>query len=86
MATSAAGDTAVHPSGHLQDFIRAEVGAVQHVSTVLHEVAVTRVVDHDRVEAWDVQCRLSSGRHREEVRLGNLALEKRSQTRIGSPP
>ena len=56
----------VHAPRHLQQLVRPQVQPGQHVAPALHHVGVPGVVDHDRVEAADVQRRLAGGRHGEE--------------------
>ena len=62
---------------HLQDFIRAQVQTREDVAASLDDVGVPRVVDHHRVQAADIQRRLTRGGHGEEERPSHLAVEKR---------
>ena len=68
----------MHAPRHLQDLIRAEVHAREHVAPVIDDVGETRVVDHDRVEPLHVERALPRRGHREEVRLLHAALEERT--------
>jgi len=67
----------VDTARHLQDFVRAKIGPRQHVLAALHDVGVARVVDHDRVETPDIECRLASRGHREQERTFDQTVKKR---------
>ena len=75
----AAANPAVHASGHLQDFVGSEIQPVQHVAPVVHDVAVSRVVDHHGVETGKIERRLTGRSHRQQVGLGDFTLEKGAQ-------
>ena len=70
-------DAPVHTPRHLQDLVGAEVEAMEHVAAALHDVAVSSVVDHHRVEPADVESGLAGCRHRQKERPLDLTLEKR---------
>ena len=72
----AVGHPAVHPSRHLQDLIGAEMQAMEHVAAPLHHVAVSGVVDDHGIETRHVEGRLTRGRHRQQERALDLALEE----------
>src|SRR5882762_2446592 len=69
-------DPSVHPAGHLKDLVRAEVRACQHVLAALHDIRVARIVDHDCVEAADVEGGLTSCRHGEQERPFDQTVKK----------
>src|SRR4029077_16416953 len=81
----AAGHPAVHPPGHLEDFVRSEVHPVEDVTPAVDHVAGARVVDHDRVEAPQVERGLAGGRHGEDPGMLHLALEKGPDDADGLP-
>ena len=70
---AAASHTAVHASRHLQQFIRAQMNAREHVATLVHHVGEARVIDDHRVEPLDRDRALSCRRHREKERLRHAA-------------
>ena len=67
----------MYPARHLKYLVRAEVQAGKHVSSALDDIAVPSVVDHHRVQAADVERRLTRGRHRQQKGLPGLSLQKR---------
>src|SRR5438876_828870 len=71
-------DPTVHPAGHLEDLVRAEVCAGQYVLAALHHIRVARIIDHDGVEPADVERGLPSGRHGEQERPFDQTVKKRS--------
>ena len=68
---------AVHTPGHLEYLVGAEMEPREHIAPAVHDVRKTRIVDDHSVEPAHVQRTLPSSRHRQEVRLGHLTLEKR---------
>jgi hypothetical protein len=75
---AAAGHAPVHASGHLQDLVRAEVHAREHVAPAIDHVREPRVVDDHRVQSLHVERALTRGGHREEIRLLHRPLEERT--------
>ena len=73
----AVGNAAMHPPGHLQDLVGAEVEPVQHVAAAIHLVGVARIEDDHGVEPAHVERRLARGRHGQQERSLHLALEER---------
>ena len=68
----------MHPSRHLEDLVRAKIEPVEHVSSPLHHVAVTGVVDHHRIEPPHVERRLTRGRHGQQERTLDFTLQERA--------
>ncbi len=73
----AARDPPVHAPRHLQDLIGAQVESGEHIAPPLDDIGVAGVVDHDGVEAADVERRLPGGGHGEQERARHLAVQKR---------
>ena len=69
---------AMHAPGHLQNFVRAQVHAREHIAPAVDHVGESGVVDDDRIEPRHVQRALSGGRHGQEKRFRHDALEKRT--------
>ena len=72
------GDTAVHASGHLQNFVRAQMHAREHIPSPVDHVGESRVVDDHRIESRDIQRALTSRRHGQKKRFRYHTLEKRT--------
>ena len=72
----AVGDPAVHPAGHLQDLVRAEVGPGENVAAAFDDVGESRVIDHHGIEALDVERALAGGGHRQHERTRRPLLEE----------
>src|SRR2546425_8823329 len=64
----------VYATRHLEDLVRPQVEARQHVAPPRHHVGVARVVDDHGVEPADVERRLTRRGHREEERTAHLAM------------
>ena len=69
-------DAAVHAPRHLQNLVRAQMHAREHVASAVDHVGEARVVDDDGVEPRHIQRTLPGRRHREEERLRHHALEE----------
>src|SRR6266550_5446721 len=73
-----ASDTSVYSPRHLQNLVGAEVQSGEDILSALDDVAEAGVIDDDCVESVNVERALTRCRHRQEVGLLLLALEKRS--------
>ena len=70
--------SAMHTPSHLQNFVRTQVHAREHVAPLVDHVRETRIVNDDRVKAWNVERTLPRGRHRQKIRFRNRAFQKRA--------
>ena len=68
--------TTMHAPGHLQDLVRAEMHAREHIAAAVDHVGEAGVVDDDGIEPRHIQRALPGRRHREEERLRDHAFEK----------
>ena len=73
------GNAAVHPAGHLEQLVVAEVAPGQHIPAMFDHVGELRIVDHHRIQPLNIEGRLPRGGHRQKKRLIRRAIEERSQ-------
>ena len=66
-------DAAMHTSRHLQQLVRAQVYACEHVAPLVDHVGEARVVDDHRIQPLHGDRTLAGRRHREEERLAHAA-------------
>ena len=76
---ASAGNTAVDAARHLENLVCPQMQLGEHILSALDDGGETRVIDDDGVQSVHIQCALSRGGHREEVRLRLLSLQKGSQ-------